>query len=227
MPLSLIHLKLLLPFQVFERTGVLASLPRPVKAHLVSCRTGLDCIAALVPGILIYQTEADGEVFVAVDEGVLVKTGPEVLVSTPGRAEERLGHLARCGGEGISDPGRAGEKCAPGNGKIGNWISSRRLANPIMDDDPNIASKSVPTFAGEVGASSSQAKGGNSTQGVWFGLGMMGLIGWSVIVPTLLGAALGIWLGQHHPGNIRGRWHCWLRPCHRLFECLALGRQGR
>jgi len=35
---------------------------------------------------------------------------------------------------------------------------------------------------------------------VWFGLGMMGLIGWSVVVPTLLGAALGIWLDTHHPG---------------------------
>jgi F-type H+-transporting ATPase subunit epsilon len=38
-------------------------------------------VAALTPGILIYETEADGEVFVAVDEGVLVKTGPDVLVS--------------------------------------------------------------------------------------------------------------------------------------------------
>ena len=37
--------------------------------------------------------------------------------------------------------------------------------------------------------------------GVWSGLGMMGLIGWSVVVPTLLGAALGIWLDSHHPGN--------------------------
>ena len=41
----------------------------------------LDCAAALVPGILTYETLADGEVFVAVDEGVLIKTGPEVLVS--------------------------------------------------------------------------------------------------------------------------------------------------
>ncbi len=37
--------------------------------------------------------------------------------------------------------------------------------------------------------------------GVWSGLGMMGLIGWSVVVPTLLGAALGIWLDSRHPGN--------------------------
>src|SRR5271165_2840054 len=41
----------------------------------------LDCVAGLVPGILIYQTEAGGEVLVAVDEGVLVKTGADVLVS--------------------------------------------------------------------------------------------------------------------------------------------------
>jgi ATP synthase protein I len=40
----------------------------------------------------------------------------------------------------------------------------------------------------------------NAAQGVWFGLGMMGLIGWSVAIPTLLGAALGSWLDQNHPG---------------------------
>jgi len=39
----------------------------------------------------------------------------------------------------------------------------------------------------------------NPTPGVWFGLGMMGLIGWSVVVPTLLGAALGHWLDQRYP----------------------------
>jgi ATP synthase protein I len=36
---------------------------------------------------------------------------------------------------------------------------------------------------------------------VWFGLGMMGLIGWSVALPTLMGAALGIWLDRNHPGD--------------------------
>lgn len=41
----------------------------------------------------------------------------------------------------------------------------------------------------------------NSTPGVWYGLGMMGLIGWSVAIPTLLGAALGIWLDQRYPGG--------------------------
>jgi ATP synthase protein I len=32
----------------------------------------------------------------------------------------------------------------------------------------------------------------------WFGLGMMGLIGWSVALPTILGAAMGIWLDKHY-----------------------------
>lgn len=42
----------------------------------------------------------------------------------------------------------------------------------------------------------------NSKKGVWFGLGMMGLIGWSVAIPTLLGIALGIWLDNHYVGKI-------------------------
>lgn len=42
------------------------------------------------------------------------------------------------------------------------------------------------------------------TQTVWSGLGMMGLIGWSVAVPTLLGAALGLWVDKHYSGS-----HSW------------------
>jgi ATP synthase protein I len=41
----------------------------------------------------------------------------------------------------------------------------------------------------------------NEANPVWFGLGMMGLVGWSVAIPALLGAALGIWLDQHYPGE--------------------------
>jgi ATP synthase protein I len=71
-----------------------------------------------------------------------------------------------------------------------------------MDDKSQMTSKSEATFAGQVGAKAARKlKARNSTQGVWFGLGMMGLVGWSVAVPTLLGAALGIWLDKHHPRN--------------------------
>jgi ATP synthase protein I len=37
---------------------------------------------------------------------------------------------------------------------------------------------------------------------IWFGLGVSGLIGWSVTAPTLIGAALGIWIDAHHPSKI-------------------------
>jgi ATP synthase protein I len=71
-----------------------------------------------------------------------------------------------------------------------------------MDDHTKSGLKNEPTFAGEVGAKAARkVQARKSTQGVWFGLGMMGLIGWSVVVPTLLGAALGIWLDDRHPGK--------------------------
>ena len=41
----------------------------------------------------------------------------------------------------------------------------------------------------------------HTTRTIWFGLGMMGLIGWSVAIPTLLGAALGLWLDRRYPGG--------------------------
>jgi ATP synthase protein I len=70
-----------------------------------------------------------------------------------------------------------------------------------MSDKPEKTSKNTPTFAGQVDAKARRKlkTRRNSTRGVWFGLGMMGLIGWSVVVPTLLGAALGIWLDKHYP----------------------------
>jgi len=40
----------------------------------------------------------------------------------------------------------------------------------------------------------------NGDQTVWFGLGMSGLIGWSVAVPTVVGAMTGLWWDNHHPG---------------------------
>jgi ATP synthase protein I len=56
-------------------------------------------------------------------------------------------------------------------------------------------------FSREVGAKAARKiKAQNNLQGVWFGLGMTGLIGWSIVVPTLLGTALGVWLDNLHPG---------------------------
>ena len=76
------HLKVLLPFQVFaEKTDVARIVAETRGGSFGLLPHRRDCVAALVPGILIYQTESGGEVLVAVDEGVLVKTGADVLVS--------------------------------------------------------------------------------------------------------------------------------------------------
>ena len=76
------NLKILLPFKIFaDKTGVFRIVAESRAGSFGLLPHRLDCVASLAPGILIFETEADGEVCIAVDEGVLVKTGTEVLVS--------------------------------------------------------------------------------------------------------------------------------------------------
>ena len=71
-----------------------------------------------------------------------------------------------------------------------------------MNDKTENTPKGEPTLAGHIGAKASRKlKARKAAQGVWFGLGMMGLVGWSVVAPTLLGVALGLWLDERHPGK--------------------------
>ena len=71
-----------------------------------------------------------------------------------------------------------------------------------MSDETNKSSQNEPTLAVQVGAKAARKLKArrNPPPGVWFGLGMMGLVGWSVVVPTLLGAAAGNWLDKRYPG---------------------------
>jgi F-type H+-transporting ATPase subunit epsilon len=76
------NLKILLPFSIFaEKTDVSRIVAETCKGSFGLLPRRLDCVAALVPGILIYENEAEGEVYIAIDEGVLVKTGLDVLIS--------------------------------------------------------------------------------------------------------------------------------------------------
>jgi F-type H+-transporting ATPase subunit epsilon len=76
------QLEILLPFQVFaDEAAVSRVVAQTRQGSLGLLPHRLDCVATLRPGILIYETAADGEICVAVDEGVLVKTGNRVRVS--------------------------------------------------------------------------------------------------------------------------------------------------
>ena len=82
MPSPLMTLRVLLPFRVFaEKADVSRVVAETREGSFGLLPHRLDCVAALAPGILTYETEAEGEVFVAIDEGVLIKTGTDVLVS--------------------------------------------------------------------------------------------------------------------------------------------------
>ena len=79
---ALMHLKILLPFQVFlDETGVASLVVESIAGSLGLLPHRLDCTAALTPGILIYKNESGREVYIATDDGVLVKTGFQVFVS--------------------------------------------------------------------------------------------------------------------------------------------------
>jgi ATP synthase protein I len=73
-----------------------------------------------------------------------------------------------------------------------------------MTDEPRGRPvKPKPPLGQEIGAKAARKLRAQRhvTRTVWFGLGMMGLIGWSVAIPTVLGAALGLWLDRRYPGG--------------------------
>lgn len=77
------------------------------------------------------------------------------------------------------------------------------MADAPKTEAPNMKTRPAETvFIRQVGAKEMRKLQAQCkvTQTVWSGLGMMGLVGWSVAVPTLLGAALGIWLDKRYPG---------------------------
>lgn len=73
----------------------------------------------------------------------------------------------------------------------------------MTDDTRKRSSPRKPSLSDEIGAKAARKLRAqrNPAPGVWYGLGMMGLVGWSVAIPTLLGAAIGLWLDQRSPDD--------------------------
>jgi ATP synthase protein I len=91
-----------------------------------------------------------------------------------------------------------------------------------MDEQRKKKSESSRTsFSRQVGVRERRklkARRGTS-RSIWFGLGMLGLVGWSVAVPTLLGVALGVWIDNHYPS--RYSWTLMLLVIGLLIGCLT------
>jgi F-type H+-transporting ATPase subunit epsilon len=89
------NLKILLPFEVFaDLHDVSEVVVETTAGSFGLLPQRLDCVASLVPGILCYRIAAHGEVCLGVDEGVLVKTGQDLLVSVRNAlAGQDLGRL--------------------------------------------------------------------------------------------------------------------------------------
>lgn len=73
----------------------------------------------------------------------------------------------------------------------------------MTDEQIDENSKKESTLARQVGTKAERKLKAqrNASRTIWSGLGMMGFIGWSVAVPTLIGAAIGFWLDKQYPVN--------------------------
>jgi ATP synthase protein I len=88
----------------------------------------------------------------------------------------------------------------------------------MSDEQRMSVSSDETTFSRQVGAQAARKLRARrfAPKSVWFGLGMSGVIGWSVAIPTLIGAALGIWVDRRFPSPFS-----WTLMC--LFMGLIVG----
>jgi len=92
-------LKVLLPSKIFINREVTKVTAEAQNGHFCLLPRHVDFVAALVPGLLSFEDTEGQEHFIAIDEGALVKCGPEVLVSTRSAAQDgdlgQLRHVVR------------------------------------------------------------------------------------------------------------------------------------
>ena len=82
MTASFMDLEILVPFRVFARKDLVSKIViETPKGFYGFLPNRLDCVAPLVPCIMMYETQKEGEIYIAVDQGVMVKTGPKVVIS--------------------------------------------------------------------------------------------------------------------------------------------------
>lgn len=76
------ELKILLPYRIFaDIKNVSSIVAETSEGSFGLLPQRLDCVAAIVPSIFSYETESNSKHYIAVDEGILIKAGNQVMVS--------------------------------------------------------------------------------------------------------------------------------------------------
>lgn len=72
------------------------------------------------------------------------------------------------------------------------------MPTPQSSPPPSSSPSERHTFADHIGGKAGRKlKARQTRKKIWFALGMFGMVGWAVALPTLLGIALGVWIDQH------------------------------
>ncbi len=105
------------------------------------------------------------------------------------------------------------------------------IRNTLIAGHPSGVDRAVcPPFQqrmlrGVAARQGSMIRGRRDRKGNWSGLAILGIVGWSVTIPTLVGTAVGIWLDHHWPGRVP--WTVTLLFGGLIFGCASAWSQLR
>ncbi|MCP5158967.1 MAG: AtpZ/AtpI family protein [Gammaproteobacteria bacterium] len=93
----------------------------------------------------------------------------------------------------------------PSRERTGESLAEKPLKKPVPLEE-RAASREIDPLAEQVGYQATRKLRARQSDrpSVWFGLGLFGIVGWSVALPTVLGALLGVWLDRNWPSR-----HSW------------------
>ena len=184
-------------------------------------------MTALVPGVMTFEPCGKPEEYLAIDRGILVKCGEEVSVSTRNAIRGTdLTQLKAAAEQQFLERAERERAARALEAKLEADLV-RGLLEVEKNAESNLQSKLPPAaekMLREVGVKQERIERGRSRKGnLASSIAILGVVGWSVTVPTVLGVIAGVWIDRHWPSRISwtltlllaglviGCWNAWLR----------------
>jgi ATP synthase protein I len=177
----------------------------------------------VVPGIFLYESRDEGERFMAIDEGVLVKTGFDVTLAVRNAiGSAGLGELQQTvEREFLNWTKRKAVRSALAKPRaVSSAVLWRSIVNKVPESRSPARSVDLAAEVGRKEARKLKARRYKPWSAL-AGFGLLGLVGWSVVLPTVLGVVLGMCIDRHYPdqhfwtltfmvaGLVLGCWNAW------------------